>query len=275
MLVRKKRTIITLFLSLLIADLCLTYISSAELSKPQTTVGDYWNYGGNYFGTTATFKETVTERTNITIENEIYDVFVSVSTADGTGPNNASLNRKQIAFYRVSDGAIIKIIDYFNYSSDAANQTYANEYIYSPPLDMMHYPISVGETWENRYVLKITDLHTKNTSEQSINESSECERVTIDQEMGRDFDCYVVKNTQFTEEGRWDSWYYLSSEMGGNPVRLDIDFESQPIVSLRLTSYSVAHPGESKDKGTPGFELALSVVAVAFTIAILLKRKRA
>jgi hypothetical protein len=274
MLVRRKRTIVTLVLTLLIADLCLVSASSAELSKPQITVGDYWNYNGNYFGTTANFGVTITERTNITVENEVYDVFVSVSIVEGTGPNNASLHRTQTVFLRVSDDAVVKIIDYFNYSSGILNQTSACEYIYSPPLDMMHYPINVEEKWENQYTVKTIDLLATNTSEQQMNESYECERTTSEQEMGKEFDCYVVKKTEFTRDGRFDTWYYLSPLVGSEPVRMDIEFNGARIVSLRLTSYNVAHPGEAENKGkeTPGFELILIAIAMGFIL--VWKRKR-
>lgn len=274
MLVKKKRTIAMLVLLLLIADLVLVSISSADLVMPQTTVGDYWNYSGNYLGTTASFKATVKERKNITVGNEIYDVFVSVDIIEGTGPHNASLHRTQTVFYRVSDDAVVKIIDYFNYSSDILNQTFTYEYVYSPPLNMFHYPINVGNKWENQYKSITTDVLALNISEKQVNESYECERTTIEQDMGQDFNCYVIKKTEFTSEGRWDTWYYLSPNTGSEPVRLDVELNGQTIVSLRLTSYNVAQPGETESKGTPGFELAMVLIAIALT-AFLLRRKRA
>jgi hypothetical protein len=271
MLVRKKRMIVMLVLSLFIIDLCLVSSSSADLTTPQTTVGDYWNYSGSYLGTTATFTATIAERTNITVENEVYDVFVSVDTIDGTGPQNTSLHRTQSAFYRVSDGAIVKITDDFNYSSDSLNQTFTYEYVYSPPLNMFSYPIDVGKKWEKEYALKTIDLLTTNISEQQTNESYECERTTTEQSMGQDFACYVVKKTEVTNNGRVSTWYYLSPVVGSEPVRMDIELNGQIIISLRLTSYNVAHPGEAETKGTPGFELTIVAIAIAF--AVLLRRK--
>ena len=261
-------------LSLFTLNLLFIPISHADLAKPQTMVGDSWNYIGNYMGTTATCNVTVTQRINITVENKVYDVFISVGTVKGTGPRNASLHRIETAYFRVSDGALVKITDYFNYSSDDLNQTVTYDYIYSPPLDMMHYPIILGEKWENNYLLKTIDLLSGNISEAQTNEFYECENITTEFEMNKEFECYVVKKTEYLEDQRYDTRYYLSEVTGSEPVRLDVEYDGSNFVSLRLVSYNIANAKEPKNEieKSPGFELILVILVIA--LVIYLKRNR-
>lgn len=261
-------------LSLFIINLLIIPISIAELPKPQTTVGDNWNYRGNYMGTTATCNVTVTQRINITVENVVYDVFVSVGTVKGKGPRNALLHRIETAYFRVSDGALVKITDYFNYSSDDLNQTLAYDYIYSPPLDMMRYPINVGEKWENNYILKTIDILSGNISETQTSELYECEKTTSEFEMNKTFECYVIKKTEYLEGQRYDTRYYLSEVTGSEPVRLDVEYNGSNIVSLRIISYNITSLKEPENKieKTPGFELFILIVAIAFMIYLHQKR---
>ncbi len=233
-MVWRRKIILTLFLlSLFIIYLLIIPTSFAELPKPLTTVGDYWNYIGDYMGTTATCQVIVTERINITVENETYDVFVSVGTVDGKGPGNALLHRIETAYFRVSDGALVKITDYFDYSSNELNQTVTYDYLYFPALDMMQYPIIFGEKWENNYMLKTIDLSSGNISETQTNEFYECENITTEFEMNKTFDCYVIKKTEYIQDQRYDTRYYLSEETGSEPVRLDVEYNGSNIVSLK------------------------------------------
>ena len=273
-MVSSRKIIFSLFLlSLFIINLLIIPTSTAELPKPQTTIGDYWNYIGDYMGTTATCQVIVTERINITIENEIYDVFVSVGTVDGKGPNNASLHRIETAYFLVSDGSLVKINDYFNYSSDELNQTVTYDYLYFPALDMMQYPIILGEKWENNYLLKTIDFASGNISETQTNESYECEKATSEFEMNRTFDCYVIKKTEYIQGQRYDTSYYLSEETGSEPVRLDVEYDGSNIVSLRIVSYNIANSKEpERNEKTPGFELIL--VLIVILLIIYLKQKR-
>jgi len=272
-MVLRGKIILILFLSLFLMNLLITPISIAELPKPQTAIGDNWNYSGNYMGTTATCNVVITQRTIITVEDKVYDVFVSVGTVEGTGPRHASLYKVETAYFRVSDGATVKITDYFNYSSDDLNQTSMYDYVYSPPLDMMHYPIIVGEKWENNYTLKTIDILSGNISETETNELYECEKTSSEFEMNKTFECYVVKKTEFIQDQRYDTIYYLSETTGSEPVRLDVEYNGYNIVSLKINSYNISSSKEPEniDK-TPGFEFILVIIVIA--ILIYMKRKR-
>jgi hypothetical protein len=270
---RRKIIIALLLLYLFIVFLLVIPISIADLSKPQTTIGDYWNYSGNYMGTTATCNVLITERKNITIDNEVYDVFVSVATVKGIGPRNASLHRIETAYIRVLDGAIVKITDYFNYSSDDLIQIAEYEYLYSSPLDMMQYPISLGEKWDNNYSLKTIDILSGNTTDTQVSEFFECEKTTTEFEMNKTFECYVVKKTEYIEDQRYDTRYYLSEETGSEPVKLLVEYNGSNLVLLKIISYNLVSTKELEDKieETPGFELILLIFVIA--IVIYLKQK--
>ena len=254
--------------------LLLIPISNAELSKPQTTIGDYWNYTGNYMGTTATCNVIITDRKNITIENETYDVFVSVGTVRGIGPDNASLHRIETAYILASNGAIVKINDYFNYSSDDLIQIAEYDYIYSPPLDMMQYPISLGEKWDNNYSLKTIDIVSGNITDSQASEFYECEKTKTEIELNKNFVCYVIKKTEFLDDEIYDTIYYLSEETGSEPVKLDVEYKGSALVSLNLISYKIANTKEigNNIEETPGFEFILFIFVIA--ILIYLNRKR-
>lgn len=271
MIIRSK---ISLILLLFTIFLLLIPVPLAKLSKPQTTIGDYWNYTGNYMGTTATCNVIITDRKNITIENETYDVFVSVGTVRGIGPDNASLNRIETAYILASNGAIVKINDYFNYSSDDLIQIAEYDYIYSPPLYMMRYPISLGEKWENNYSLKTIDIISGNITDSQASEFYECEKTTTDLELNKNFVCYVIKKTEFLDDERYDTIYYLSEETGSEPVKLDVEFNGLAVVSLNLISYKIASVKEQENKieDTPGFEFILFIFVIV--ILIYLNRKK-
>jgi len=265
---RRKIILALLLLYLLIVFLLVIPISIADLSKPQTTIGDYWNYSGNYMGTTATCNVIITERKNITIENETYDVFESVGTVRGTGPRNASLHRIETAYIRVSDCAIVKINDYFNYSSDDLIQIAEYEYLYSPPLDMMQYPVSVGEKWENNYSLKTIDIFSGNTTDTHVSEFFEYEKTTTEFEMNKTFECCVVKKTEYLEGQRYETRYYLSEETGSEPVKLEVEYNGSNLVLLKIISYNLVSTKELEDEieKTPGFELILLIFVIVVVI---------
>jgi len=273
MVLRGKIILILFLLSLLVMNLHIVPISVAELLKPQIEVGDNWSYSGNYMGTTATCNVVITQRINIIVEGKLYDVFVSVSTVDGKGPDNASLHKVETTYFRVSDGAFVKTTDYFNYSSDHLNQTTMYEYVYLPPTDMIHYPINIREKWENNYTLKTIDILSGNISETETNELYECEKTSSEFEMNKTFECYVVKKTEFIQDQRYDTIYYLSETTGSEPVRLDVEYNGYNIVSLRINSFNIASSKEPEniDK-TPGFEFILVIIVIA--ILIYIKRKR-
>ena len=274
MLLRRKIISNLFILCLFTLNLLIIPISLADLPKPQTMVGDSWNYIGNYMGTTATCNVIIKQRTNITVENQVYDVFVSIGTVEGTGPHNTSLHRIETAYFCVSDGAMVKITDYFNYTSDDLDQMVEYDYLYSPPLDMMHYPIAIGEEWENNYLLKTIDILSGNIFETQTNEFYECENITYEFEMNKEFECYVVKKTEYIEDQRYDTRYYLSEVTGSEPVRIEVENNGSIFVSLRLISYkleNIKEPENNVEK-TPGFELVLVIVVIAFVI--YLKRKR-
>jgi len=275
MLVRRKRTIVTLVLTLFIADLCLNTISSATISKPQVAVGDYWNYEGYYYGANINGIVKITERTNITVENEIYDVFIEITNISGVGSYNVSVYHNITTYYRASDYAIVNLIDCFDYSSDFANVSYTHECAYSPPNDIMQYPINVGEKWHNQYTLKTINLETLNVSESTKNEYSECERDDSESAAGIDFYCHVVKKAESEEEQSNYTRMWFSSTVGLEPVKIVGYLYGQTVVSLILSSYNIANPVEPEENGktsTPGFELI--IVAIAIVFVILLKRKR-
>ncbi|MDH7507756.1 MAG: hypothetical protein QHH15_08250, partial [Candidatus Thermoplasmatota archaeon] len=169
------------------------------------------------------------------------------------------------------NGAIVKVTDYFNYSSDDLTQSYSYEYIYTPALDMMRYPISVGEKWENNYNLTTIDTLSGSSFETQVNESYECEKITSEFEMNKTFECYVIKKTQYLQNQSFDTRYYLSEETGPEPVRLDVEYNGFNIVSLRIVSYNIGSVKEKENK-TPGFELVLLILALFFIS--YLKRKR-
>jgi hypothetical protein len=274
MVLRGKIRLILFLLSLFVMNLLIAPISIGELPKPQTDVGDNWIYSGNYMGTTATCNVVITQRTNITVEGKLYDVFVSVGTVDGAGPNNTSLHRVETAYFRVLDGAFVKTIDYFNYSSDELNQTSMYEYVYLPPIDMIHYPFNIGEKWENNYTLKTIDILSGNISETETNELYECEKTSSEFEMNKTFECYVVKKTEYIQDQRYDTRYYLSEVTGSEPVRLDVEYNGYNIVSLKINSYNIASATEPENntQKTPGFEFILVIIVIA--LLFYLKRKK-
>ena len=268
-MILKRKIILSMFLSsLFIFFIMFNPTSLADLPEPKTNVGDYWNYIGVYMGTNATCNVKIVDRININVKDNIYDVFVSVATVEGTGPGNAFLNRVETAYFCVSDGAIVKVTDFFNYTSDDLVQSSAYEYIYSPPLDMMHYPVVVGEKWENTYLFTTTDLNSGVISENQVTESYECEKITTEFEMNKTFECYIVKKTEYIDNQKYETKYYLSEETGSEPVRLDVEYNGLNIVSLRIISYKIG----GKVEKTPGFEFGMIIIVVFFVV--YLKKKK-
>jgi len=147
-------------LFMLFAGLCLSPVSSATFLKPQVEVGDYWNYEGNYYGIPVTSTTSITGQTNITVDNETYDVLVGFTTIDGEIEGTASLHFNFTTYVRISDYAVVKTVEHYNFSD--INQTTVLNYesIYSPPQDIMQYPIEVGETWQSQYNVTKIDLGT-------------------------------------------------------------------------------------------------------------------
>lgn len=271
----RKSTPLSMFLLLLyLTGLCYSTVVSAAMIKPEDAIGDYWRYTGNYYNTTATVSVQITERTNITIENQLYDVFVYVEDTKGTGIANAYLHRNQTYYARVSDLSIVKWIDYYNYTSDVSNETYAREYVFSPPLSTIQYPLAVGAKWQNNYTAQIIDLFSTNISEKSMNESYECERTSTEHAMDRDFSCYLVRKNETVQGQHYDTVLFMSPVVGSQPVRENIDLNGQPIISLILSDYHIANPGTFNDdvrNKTPGFEFILAVLLIA--MMIFLKRR--
>jgi len=256
--------------------ICLTFAPgvSADLQAPQLTIGDHWNYRGNYIGTTATSSVTITGRTNITVEDTVYDVYVHVNVVEGTGPQNTKIHRTQTTYINTADGAVVKIRDDFNYTSDVANQSFEKDYVFTPPLITMHYPLAVGDRWQNQGTMKSLDLRTNETSDTSINESYICDQIVSESEMGRTFNCYMVKKSESILGQRSNYTYYFSGVFGYQPIRTDVELSGMDFASLRLTDYQVAHPGasvEDANKNTPGFELVPLLAGVA--ILILWKKR--
>jgi len=274
MLTKRKRIIVMLILFMLFGCLCLSPVSSATFLKPQVEVGDYWNYEGNYYGIPITSTTSITGRTNITVNNETYDVLVEFTTIDGEVEGIAALHFNFTTYVCVSDYAVVKTVEHYN--SSAINQTTLLHYesICSPPTDIMQYPIEVGETWQSQYNVTKIDLGTMNISESFKTECVECERDDTESAAGKEFYCYVVKTSE-SEEGQGISTrMWISPSVGLEPVKTETYQNDQLIISLRLLSYNIAHPVEPENGGggTPGFELVLAVCAIA--MILLLRRKR-
>jgi len=274
MLTRRKRIIVTLTLFMLFGGLCLSPVSSATFLKPQVEVGDYWNYEGNYYGIPITSNTSITGRTNITVDNETYGVLVEFTTIDGEIEEIASLHFNFTTYVRVSDYAIVKTVEHYNYST--ANQTALLHYesIYSPPQDIMQYPIEVGETWQNQYNVTKTDLGTTNISKSFKTEYVKCERADTESVAGKEINCYVVKTTESEENQSSYTLMWISSSVGLETVKTETYQNGQILISLMLSSYNIAHPVEPENGGggTPGFELVLAIIAMA--LVLFWKRKR-
>ena len=268
MLTRRKRIIVTLMLFMLFGGLCLSPVSSATFLKPQVEAGDYWNYEGNYYGIPITSTTSITGRTNITVNNEIYDVLVEFTTIDGEIEGVASLYFNFTTYVRVSDYAVVKTVEHYN--SSAVNQTTVLNYesIYSPPTDIMQYPIDVGDIWQSQYNVTKIDLGTMNISESFKTEYVKCERADTESAAGKEFYCYVVKTGESGEDQGNSTRMWISSSVGLEPVKTEIYQNDQLIISLKLISYNIAHPVEPENSGgeTPGFELIIIICAMALVL---------
>lgn len=262
-------------LFMLFASLCLSPVSSAIFLKPQVEVGDYWNYEGNYYGIPVTSTTSITGQTNITVDSETYDVLVGFTTIDGEIEGTASLHFNFTTYVRISDYAVVKTVEHYNFSD--INQTTVLNYesIYSPPQDIMQYPIEVGETWQSQYNVTKIDLGTMNISESFKTKYVECERFGVESATGKvEFYCYVLKTTESEEDQGIYTRMWISPSVGREPVKTETYQNDQLIVSLQLLSYSIAQPVEPENgrEGTPGFELVLAICAIA--LVLFWKRKR-
>ena len=271
---RGKRIIVTLMLFILFGGLCLSPVSSATFLKPQVEVGDYWNYEGNYYGIPITSTTSITGRTNITVDDETYDVLVEFTTIDGSIEGTVSIHFNFTTYIHVSDYSIVKLVEHYN--SSTTNQTALLHYesIYSPPQDIMQYPIDVEETWQNQYNVTKIDLGTTNISEIFKTEYVKCERADTEYAAGKEFNCYVVKTTESEEDQGTYTLMWISSSVGLEAVKTETYQNGQLIMSLILSSYNIAHPVEPENGGggTPSFELILVICAAA--MVLFWKRKR-
>ena len=261
-------------LFMLFEGLCLSSVSSATFLKPQVEVGDYWNYEGDYYGIPVTSTITMTGRINITVDNETYDALVGFTTIDGEIEGKVSLHFNFTTYTRISDYSVLKTVEHFNFSD--INQTTVLNYesIYSPPQDIMQYPIEVGETWQSQYNVTKIDLGTMKISESSKIKYVECERSGAESATGKvEFYCYVLKTTESEDDQGSYTRMWISPSVGREPVKTETYQNDQLIVSLRLLSYNIAQPVEPENgrDGTPSFELALAICSIA--LVFFWKRK--
>jgi hypothetical protein len=141
-------------------------------------------------------------------------------------------------------------------------------------MDMMRYPLAVGDRWVYNGTMKSIDLRTNESVETPVNDSYVCDRIVSESEMGKTFNCYVVKKSESALGQESNYTYYYSGVFGYQPVRTDIVLGGMEIASLRLTDYQVVHPGvsvEDATKGTPGFEVVLLFIGVV--VVIFCKRR--
>jgi len=221
MLMRRKRIIVSLTLFMLFVGLCLSSISSATILKPQAGVGDYWNYEGSYYGIPITSTTSITGRTNITVDNETYDVFVEFTTIDGSIEGIASVHFNFTTYIRVSDYATVKTVEHYNYSTTNQTALLHYESIYSPPQDIMQYPVEVGETWQNQYNVTKIDLGTMNVSETFEIEYVKCERADTESVAGKEINCYVIKIAESEEDQSSYTLMWISSSVGLEAVKTE------------------------------------------------------